>query len=239
MADETPQQIAAQAQQAGFTGTGITDITAIVEAESSGNPSAVNNANSNGSSDYGLAQINSVHGYNVQSLFDPQTNLDDAFAVYQGAGNNFSPWTTFKTGAYQKYLGEAQNAADTLLTGDQSTTPTANGAAAGAGGSTSPTASTPGTAGAVASGAGSTSSTAGSGGGSTVTVDLAPDVKQLATDVTSNTSPITNSLSAIGTFLQKLLWLTYPSSWVRILAFAVGAVALFLGITHLAKEVKS
>lgn len=73
---------------------------AIAEAESSGNAGATNN-DSNGSTDRGLWQINSSHG--SQSTYDPLANARAAVAISSN-GSNWSPWTTYKTGAYRKYL---------------------------------------------------------------------------------------------------------------------------------------
>lgn len=96
------------ARAAGFSGTDLAIAVAIAFAESSGNP----NATGDSGNSYGLWQINVVPNhpeYQSQvddgSIFDPQTNANDAFAIYSAAGNSFTPWTTFKTGAYQQYLG--------------------------------------------------------------------------------------------------------------------------------------
>jgi hypothetical protein len=102
-----PNSIPGYAKTAGFSGTDLAIAVAIAFAESSGDANAVGD---NGNS-YGLWQINVVPNhpeYQSQvddgSIFDPQTNANDAFAIYSAAGNSFSPWTTFKTGAYQQYL---------------------------------------------------------------------------------------------------------------------------------------
>lgn len=73
---------------------------AIAMAESGGNPNAQDN-DSNGSIDRGLWQINSVHG--AQSTFDPTANAQAAIMISNN-GTDWSPWVTFQTGAYQKYL---------------------------------------------------------------------------------------------------------------------------------------
>ena len=94
-------QIASYASQAGFRGNNINIAVAIAMAESSGNPTATH-SNSNGSTDYGLWQINSVHGYNPTLLLQPLYNAQAAFKI--SGGSNFSPWTTYQTGAYKKYM---------------------------------------------------------------------------------------------------------------------------------------
>lgn len=50
------------------------------------------NFNNNGSEDRGVAQINSVHGYNPQDLHDFQKNIDAAEKVFLRAGKTFNPW---------------------------------------------------------------------------------------------------------------------------------------------------
>lgn len=77
------------------------DIAAAVAMAESGGKSDASNTNTNGSIDRGLWQINSVHG--PQSTFDPVANVKSAISISSG-GKNWSPWTTFKTGAYRRYL---------------------------------------------------------------------------------------------------------------------------------------
>lgn len=73
---------------------------AIAMAESGGNSTATNN-DSNGSTDRGLWQINSVHG--SQSTYDVMGNARAAVAI-SNQGTNWSPWTTYTSGAYRQYL---------------------------------------------------------------------------------------------------------------------------------------
>lgn len=105
------QQIAQYAKNAGFSGSDLATAVAIALAESSGNPSAVGDLNLGVSS--GLWQINlrahpEFAGWN---LFDPQQNANAAYSVYAAAGNSFSPWSTYKSGAYASNLPAAQGAA--------------------------------------------------------------------------------------------------------------------------------
>jgi hypothetical protein len=74
---------------------------AIAMAESGGRSDAINGSNSDGSIDRGLFQINSVHGAN--STTDLATNIRYAIKLSNN-GNNWSPWTVYKSGAYRKYL---------------------------------------------------------------------------------------------------------------------------------------
>ena len=112
---EAPWTIAGVASSAGFAGTDLAIAVAIAYAESSGNPDAVGD---NGNS-IGLWQINLPNHpeYLGANLNDPQTNANAAFSIYSAAGNSFSPWTTFKTGAYEQY---SQQASDDLSAADNS-----------------------------------------------------------------------------------------------------------------------
>jgi hypothetical protein len=101
----TPAQIAAYAANAGFSGSSLQTAVAIALAESSGNPNVVGDTNLTPGGSVGLWQINlAAHPqYSAADLLDPQANANAAFALYQASGG-FSPWTTFKTGAYASLL---------------------------------------------------------------------------------------------------------------------------------------
>jgi Lysozyme like domain len=99
------------AANAGFTGSDIAVAAAIAQAESGGNSQSYNpelaakGGTPQGKGSFGLWQIYlrdhpEFAGWN---LYDPQTNANAAYAVYQAA-RSFSPWTTFRSGAYQRYL---------------------------------------------------------------------------------------------------------------------------------------
>lgn len=88
------------------------DIAAAVAlAESGGNASA-SNTNTNGSIDRGLWQINSVHG-NL-STFDVTGNVKAAISISNN-GTNWSPWVTFVSGAYKKFLSPTTAASSGTL----------------------------------------------------------------------------------------------------------------------------
>ena len=102
-------------QAAGFSGSSLATAYAIVKAESGGRPDAYNGNAKTGDNSYGLFQINMLgsmgdarrqkFGLNDNSqLFDPTTNAKIAYAISNG-GTNFNAWSTYKSGAYQKYLG--------------------------------------------------------------------------------------------------------------------------------------
>jgi hypothetical protein len=102
-------------QQAGFTGQGLRMALAIAMAESSGQASQLNNNPSTGDLSYGLFQINMIGAMGPErlkqyglssnaSLFDALTNAKVAFKMSHG-GTNWSPWSTYTSGAYKTYLG--------------------------------------------------------------------------------------------------------------------------------------
>jgi hypothetical protein len=68
----------------------------IAMAESGGDAGATG-SNTDGSTDRGYWQINSVHG--AQSTYDPAANARAAVAI-SGDGSNWTPWVTYNTGAY-------------------------------------------------------------------------------------------------------------------------------------------
>jgi Lysozyme like domain len=68
----------------------------IAMAESSGRQYASLN-NTNGTTDRGYWQINSIHG--SLSTYDPAGNARAAVRI-SGDGTNWGPWVTYNTGAY-------------------------------------------------------------------------------------------------------------------------------------------
>jgi len=116
--------IAQFAQSAGWhTQEEIATATAIALAESGGRSDATNK-NSNGTTDYGLWQINSIHkdALAIGDWKDPSTNAKMAFMVYKQAGNSFKPWVTFNSGSYKKFLSGA-NPASYQVTGTSASIP--------------------------------------------------------------------------------------------------------------------
>jgi hypothetical protein len=98
---------------AGFAGNALIMAIAVALAESSGNPNAHGDIGI-GQGSFGLWQINSYYhpeyGPDFSQLYDPQTNANAAYQIYVNAGHNFTPWSTYKTGAYTAYLTTAQGA---------------------------------------------------------------------------------------------------------------------------------
>jgi hypothetical protein len=74
-------------------------------AESSGNAGAINPNDPGGS--YGLSQINGkAWGQDTaRSALDPTNAANLMFKISKG-GEDFGPWSTFKSGAYKQYLGD-------------------------------------------------------------------------------------------------------------------------------------
>lgn len=107
------QQIAQVARRAGFTGSGLAIAVAVAMAESGGNTVAYNPETAAGTPDglgsYGLWQIylKAHPEFSGRDLFDPDTNGNAAYRVFQQAGYSFNPWSTFKNNAYASHLEEA------------------------------------------------------------------------------------------------------------------------------------
>lgn len=82
---------------------------AIMKAESGCNPNADNTGlNYDGSYDLGLMQVNSIHGYNDNDLFNPEFNVQVAYKIYQNRMSwdscGWNAWSTYNNGSYLKYL---------------------------------------------------------------------------------------------------------------------------------------
>ena len=108
----TAAQIAGYAKAAGFPDDQIATATAVALAESGGNPTATNR-NRNGSTDYGIWQINSVHGSVLSSgnASDPAANARMAYTIYKQAGNSWTPWSTYTSQRFRTFLPTATFAA--------------------------------------------------------------------------------------------------------------------------------
>jgi hypothetical protein len=121
----TDRQIAGAAAGAGFTGTDVAMAVAIALAESGGNTGATN-FNTNGSTDYGLWQINTVHPDLLASgdWQNPDDNARMAHSVFATAGSSWTPWSTFNNNAYIPFQTRGDAAAadpDTSATGSGGT----------------------------------------------------------------------------------------------------------------------
>lgn len=80
---------------------------AIQRAENPQGKCEIYHYNTNGTLDWGYFQINTVHlkrpGLNLRDLLDCRANIDFAYQLYREKGN-FTPWSTYNSGAYRQYL---------------------------------------------------------------------------------------------------------------------------------------
>lgn len=107
----TYSQLEALWQQAGGGSHVAPVMAAIALAESGGRVNAKHH-DSNGSTDYGLWQINSSHGYNAHDLVtNPLYNAKAAVSVYHSQG--LSAWSTYSSGAYKTYLQSGSSGVST------------------------------------------------------------------------------------------------------------------------------
>lgn len=109
VAGEGAQLAAAAAAAAGFTGPDLVIAVAVAGAESSWRADATND-NTNGSRDYGMWQINTVHRAILAAgqWQDPASNARMAKQVWDDAGGSWRPWVTYNTGSYEKHLADAE-----------------------------------------------------------------------------------------------------------------------------------
>jgi murein DD-endopeptidase MepM/ murein hydrolase activator NlpD len=100
----TQAQARSYAINAGFSGQALNIIVAIAQAESSLNTQA-QHTNGDGSMDRGIVQINSRYHPEVSAAcaFDPACAFQAAYKI-SSRGTNFSPWATFTSGAYLRFL---------------------------------------------------------------------------------------------------------------------------------------
>lgn len=113
-------QAYAYARAAGFDPAAATIMAAIDMAESGLNPAAVGDVgleNSTWGPSVGLGQIRSLKAQtgtgktrDVTTLKDPAANMAAAYEISHG-GKDFTPWTTYTSGKYRSFLGQASAAA--------------------------------------------------------------------------------------------------------------------------------
>ncbi len=104
-------------QQAGFSGQSLNMAYAIAMAESGGNAKAFNGNANTGDKSYGLFQINMLGAMGPErrkqfglgsddDLYDAVRNAQIAYKMSKG-GTDWSPWSTYKRGEHQKFLGQS------------------------------------------------------------------------------------------------------------------------------------
>lgn len=99
-------KIAEAARDAGFRGDEIATAVAVALAESGGNTTAVNSKEPDGSTSYGLWQINSVHAGLLKNG-DWRNALDNArmaYQVYTNAGKKWTPWGVFNRNRHLLFM---------------------------------------------------------------------------------------------------------------------------------------
>lgn len=113
MAVVADQTIAQAAFAGGFPRDRVAMAVAVALAESGGNATATNTTNTNGTTDYGLWQINSIHRADLAGgdWRDPAANARMAYAVYRRANNSFSPWYAWRNGRHLPFMPRGQRAA--------------------------------------------------------------------------------------------------------------------------------
>lgn len=109
-----PVDVARYARAAGFRGDDLVVAVAVAWGESGLKANAVNDANTNGTWDAGLWQINEIHGYTQNQLFDPAFSARAAYRIYQGRSNTFNAWVAYTNGRYRQFLDDAQRAVNKL-----------------------------------------------------------------------------------------------------------------------------
>ncbi len=130
MATRSPSEIYATLRQAGFAAPSAVLMTAIALAESGGNDTARGDLSLQDSTwgpSYGLFQVRTVkdqtgsgqsRDINLLASSDI-AQAEAAFAISRG-GTDFSPWSTYTHGTYQRYLSTAQAAAGGSVTANSS-----------------------------------------------------------------------------------------------------------------------
>lgn len=107
MATITVGQAIQYARNAGFSGNGLVTIVAIAWAESGLNTTAIN-YDSNGTQDWGILQINSIHKISQSQANNPTFAFQYAYSSLSNGGTNFTAWTTYNSGTYKQYVPQVQ-----------------------------------------------------------------------------------------------------------------------------------
>jgi cell wall-associated NlpC family hydrolase len=103
------RDVAALVKQAGFPSGDQATMVAIAKAESGFRVEARGGPNRNGTYDYGLFQINSVHKYDTGRLTsDAAYNTSCAKKIYDSQG--LRAWSTYNAGRHSAFMNEARQA---------------------------------------------------------------------------------------------------------------------------------
>ena len=105
-------EIAQLARTAGFAGSDLVTAVAIALAESSGDSAIVGDLEITRGGSIGLWQINLYWHpeYSKELLLNPEANAAAAYAIYANADHSFSPWSTYASGSYRRFLEVASEA---------------------------------------------------------------------------------------------------------------------------------
>jgi hypothetical protein len=181
-------------------------MAAVALAESGGRVGA-EHENSDGSIDYGLWQINSVHSqYDPNRLLtDPLYNARAAVAVYRSSGPD--AWTTYTSGAYRSELERAPGAT-----------------VAGV-----PTQTAPRTRPGGGSGDTGENELAAWQDYLNPTTPFGPLGAGLGFKPILNFSQAFHAVSDVGSFLRWIAWIFHPRNLLRIVEFTAGAGLMALG----------
>ena len=187
---------------------------AIALAESSGNPNAINPTDNNGTqTSWGLWQIsNGTHAEVSPNWADPLTNARLAVAKWRGAGNSFSPWGTYDSGAYRRYLPSSYVAPTGTPPG---TVQTATLAGFNPGDILDPF---------------------------QAVVDIAQSLGQaiakpadIATSMTRLSKDFNSFVTLANVMVKDFEWLFVPSHWIRVMSFFGGVAFAVPGVQALIK----
>lgn len=123
--------VARVALDAGFVGEDLVRAVAVAYAESRNDPNAVG-TNTDGSRDYGLWQINSVHSPPVPAIFNPEVNANYAYSIFAQRDFTWFPWYAYYnpfTGERRsdQYMAQARAAVQRLLGSGATATPSGPG----------------------------------------------------------------------------------------------------------------
>lgn len=126
MSTRTPEQVYQDLINAGFPPAGAQIMTAIAGAESGFNDTARGDLglqNATWGPSYGLFQIRTLKSAtgtggdrDIQQLAASDAAQAAAAWDISHHGADFTPWTTYTSGAYQKFLGQAATAQTTAVT---------------------------------------------------------------------------------------------------------------------------
>jgi Lysozyme like domain len=108
----TPAQCAQLAANAGVSGDNLVIAVAIAMAESGLDTTIVSAPNTNGTTDYGLWQVNSVHSEYDTAKLIASDGVYNAAAMFtlSSKGTVWQPWSTYNNGAYLANMTAARGA---------------------------------------------------------------------------------------------------------------------------------